>query len=225
MNPQQFMSNLALRFEIDTRHISDVNDLIKLMGPTALERLWKEFLDTYTLSRPPRRADFVKIMHERGIGRGSMYVYYYHCLKCSRDYSLEAATCPVCGHRDGKVIQDREYPQGSIKAHPQCGTCGRFIPGKTQGASCSYHGVVRTQYLPHNVEQMLRKNCPTCECKVCCRDDRDMQIDRRQWLENTKAGEYAKGWISKKEKPKPVSTRQVTDTLTREKQWSRYGDS
>ena len=225
MSPQQFMTNLALRFEIDNRHISDINDLIKLMSSTALERLWKEFLDSYVLSRPPRRADFVKIMYDRGIGRGDMHVYYYHCPKCSKYYSMEAATCPVCGDRNGKAIQDREYPQGLIKAHSHCGTCGRFVPGRTQGASCSYYGVVRTQHLPHDVEQMLRKNCPVCACKVCCRDERDMKIDRKQWLENTKAGEYAKGWIPKEKGPRPVSTRQVTEDLTRKKQWSSHGSS
>ena len=162
-----FMSELTARYDLD-KHAGDIKQVIAGLSEYALDKLWTRFVDTYEKSRPPRRADIIKVMASIGISKADLHAYWYEC-SCGVKYSVESRVCPTCLGRKRRLYSDDKMPHDVVKVHENCYRCK------------IYNG----QYCPHwgKKEGQVYSTCARCICKTCCRAERLSKYDYRLYKE------------------------------------------
>lgn len=199
MRLDKFLFNLKSRFGGDDNepHRKDIVDLVKNLEPDQRNRVWEAFINTYVYTRPPRRADFYRVMKEIGVfpKAETKYVYWYVCNNCNAAYSLESRACPQCKGRERKLHYGEQYPKKFIQAHESCYTCkvydkygkfycpywGRYTPGK------------KLEEMSGEEARLQPQICRECPCRLCCQAERlskeNYQLYRERFMQGETIGQ------------------------------------
>jgi len=198
MRLDKFLYNLKSRFggEDNEPHRQDIAELVKNLDADQRERVWEAFINSYMYTRPPRRADFYRVMKEIGVfpKTESKYVYWYTCSSCNAAYSLESRACPLCKGTERTLHYGEQYPTKFIRAHESCYRCkvydrydrlycplwGRYTPGQRLEGMTAEDARIQPQI------------CKECPCRTCCQAERlareNYQLYRERFMQEVNDG-------------------------------------
>jgi len=150
------------RIQEDPFTIKDLEDGLKSFSLPNREKLFQAFIDTYTLGRSPRWADFNNIAIASGIIRSKPNPLKYAfniCSVCNTAYSSEGRVCPTCHKMTPYNVSAGKRPDNFMRVRHDCGQCKLYTGNDTDGVLCPDFGTYKTYTMPM---------CKACTCHRCC---------------------------------------------------------